>query len=373
MQFGDITGKQSVKAALIKRIKSGQLPHAQLFSGPAGSGKLALALATVQYMMCKNPTDEDSCGQCPACAKNRKLIHPDVHFSFPVVPKKSGAKPISDEYIELWREAVTSQPNMSYFDWMTRIGAENKQGNITKEECRSIIQKLALKPFESEEKVLIMWLPEYLGKEGNSLLKLIEEPPAKTFFILITENPDNILPTILSRTQMTRIPAYSLDEIRSFVLQTNPDADADAIAFLAGGDINAAAKLLESTDNDLTEVFQNWMRLCFRKDVPGLMKWSDETGAKGRENIKNFLQYGMSIVREAMAHKMIPDYTIRLGKNEQQFVANFSGVLQFTNIEVLYEGLNDGISQIERNANPKLTLFQLSLKLRDTFMAAKKA
>ncbi|MFT7591565.1 MAG: DNA polymerase-3 subunit delta' [bacterium] len=373
MKFVDIIGKDNDKQLLLAKLRNNAIPHAQMITGKPGCGKLAMVLAMVQYQLCEQPTESDSCGACKACVKIEKLIHPDVHFSFPVIPKKSGTKPISNDYLEDWRKAILENPHLSYIDWMQAIGAENKQGNITKEECKSILQKLSLKAFESNQKVLILWLPEYLGKEGNSLLKLIEEPPANTFFYLVTENIDAILPTIVSRTQITNIKPYSNQEIEKYLSTHHPESDSSTIAFLANGSINAAQKYTAHTDADLTESFKAWMRLSFRRDVPKLMVWSDEMGAKGRENIKNFLRYSLGIIREILAYKSIPNYTIRLNKDEQQFVMNFSDVVQFANIEVLYNGLSTCIGQIERNANPKLTLFQLSLTLRDSFIETQKA
>ncbi len=373
MKFQDIQGKNTLKNQLVQQLTSGTIPHAQLFSGAEGSGHLSVAFAWTQYLMCQQPNGTDSCGTCGSCVKVAKLIHPDVHFSFPVVSKKSGSKPTSNDYMEEWRNAVIANPHMSYTDWMDHIGAENKQGNITKEECRSIIQKLSLKAYENGPKVLLIWLPEYLGKEGNSLLKLIEEPPAETYFIFITENIDNILPTILSRTQEVRIPSYTNEEVSTFITKTYPDADLDTVVFLADGDLNTAIHLANHQEEGLGEVMQRWMRLCFRRDVPGLMKWSDELGGKGRENIKHFMEYALKLVREVLAAKTIPEYKPRLNESESEFVMNFSRVIHFANIEVVYDGLNKAHYQIERNANPKLTLFQLSLQIRNSFMQNKQS
>jgi DNA polymerase III subunit delta' len=373
MKFEDIIGKEDEKSQLTSRVDANAIPHAQLFASKTGSGSLPLVLAMVQYLMCEERRDGDSCGTCRACVKATKFIHPDIHFSFPVVSKKSGTKPVSNDYLDVWRTSLLSNPNMSYIDWMQDIGAENKQGNITKEECRSIIKKLSLKAFEGRFKVLIMWLPEYLGKEGNSLLKLLEEPPEHTYFFLVTENPDAILPTILSRTQITHIKLFSNKEVQEYISVNYSEVDASTMAFLAQGNLNSAQKFCAQGDSFLAESFKTWMRLSFRRDVPKLMAWSDEMGSKGRENIKNFLSYGLGIVREILAFKTIPDYTVRLNEEEQHFVSNFSDVIQFANIEVLYNGLSEGISQIERNANPKLTLFQLSLSIRDSFYETQKA
>ena len=281
MKFVDIIGKQEDKQLLLAKLQNNAIPHAQMFIGNAGCGKLAMVLAMVQYQLCEQPSESDSCGLCKACIKIEKLIHPDLHFSFPVIPKKSGTKPISNDYLEDWRKAVIENPHLSYIDWMHTIGAENKQGNITKEECKSILKKLSLKPFESAQKVLIIWLPEFLGKEGNSLLKLLEEPPENTFFYLITENIDAILPTIVSRTQITNIKPYTSQEIEKYISVNHPEADYETIAFLANGSINSAQKYAAHTDTDLTESFKTWMRLSFRRDVPKIMAWSDDMGGKG--------------------------------------------------------------------------------------------
>jgi DNA polymerase III subunit delta' len=210
MQFVEVSGNKNLTSKLKVEVQSGRIPHARLFSGGEGDGKLRLALAYVQYLMCEQRTPQDSCGTCKACVKNAKLIHPDVHFSFPTIPKKSTDKPVSNDYLSQWRESVLKDQHLNVLEWLNFIGAENKQGNITAEECKSIISKLSLKPFESDSRVLLMWLPEYLGPIGNSLLKIMEEPPSKTYFVLVTEKIDHILPTILSRVQI-RIKKFEMN------------------------------------------------------------------------------------------------------------------------------------------------------------------
>jgi len=186
MLFSEISGNEKLIAKLKLEVQTGRIPHARMISGHEGDAKLRIALAYVQYLMCENRTDNDSCGVCKACVKNVKLIHPDVHFSFPVVPKKPNDKPTSNDYLTEWRKAVLSDQHLNLVDWLNTINAENKQGNITAEECKSILSKLGLKPFESDKRLLLMWLPEYLGGVGNSLLKIMEEPPDKTYFVLVT-------------------------------------------------------------------------------------------------------------------------------------------------------------------------------------------
>ena len=271
MQFQSITGQKETKEQLVQMVQHNRLSHALLFLGKEGTGALQLALAFAQYIVCKPKPPEtdlfaapepesqkskvkinDSCGICPACKKANELIHPDIHFSYPVITKKPGEKPISTDFIKEWREFIVTNPYGNVYDWLQFIGAENKQGNITAHECNDIIRKLNLKSFESEYKILIMWLPEFLGKEGNKLLKLIEEPPPNTLFILIAENEDLILPTILSRTQLVKIPLLTNMEVE-VALELNAGVKiekAQQIAALAEGNYREALQLLQHADDD---------------------------------------------------------------------------------------------------------------------------
>ncbi|HHS96139.1 MAG TPA: hypothetical protein ENJ45_06070, partial [Phaeodactylibacter sp.] len=225
MLFDQVIGHRTLKAQLCRMAQNAQIPHAQIFFGPEGCGKLALALAFAQYVLCKNKSEADACGQCSACIKAEKLIHPDIHFSFPTV----GTKMTSNHYLPQWRDALSQNPYLHANQWLQFIGAENKQGNINVDECNNIIKKLSLKTFEADYKIMIIWLPEYLGKEGNRLLKLIEEPPEKTLFILVAENQERILPTILSRCQLLKVYALSDDEIKSALQQKYPQASQDRL------------------------------------------------------------------------------------------------------------------------------------------------
>lgn len=216
MRFKDIIGQEAIKHKLIQTVKDNRVSHAQLFLGPEGSGSLALALAYAQYINCEGKTEDDSCGECASCRKYSKIIHPDLHFSFPFFAK--GAKETSLDYIVEWRKAFL-ETLLSLDAWRDEVKADNKQANINIAECHQIIQGLSLKPFEAEYKVLIMWLPEYLGKNGNSLLKLIEEPAQKTLFLLVAQNQDQILTTILSRAQLVKINRPKEEDIVSYLMQ----------------------------------------------------------------------------------------------------------------------------------------------------------
>src|SRR5450432_3964513 len=212
MSFKNVIGQAAVKQRLVELVKGNRLSHALLFLGNEGSGALPLALAFAQYVVCEDRST-DACCSCPSCIKAQRLIHPDIHYSYPVIPKKPGDKPVSTDYGAEWREF---------------IGAENKQGNITAQECADILRKLSLKSFESGYKILILWMPEYLGNEGNKLLKLIEEPPADTLFILVAENESLILPTIVSRTQLVKIPALETKDVEEALIDRNETAPGTA-------------------------------------------------------------------------------------------------------------------------------------------------
>ena len=294
MRFSDIIGQSAVKHRLRRMADGGRLPHAQLLLGPEGSGKLALAMAYAQYVLCTDRKDGDACGKCPSCIKAGKLVHPDLHFSYPTV----GSKMTSEAFLPQWRSAIAENPNLNANEWIQHIGAENKQGNITKEECVSIIRKLSLKTFESTYKVLIMWLPEYLGKEGNRLAKLIEEPPERTLFILVAERQELILNTILSRCQIVNVRGLNDEDIQAGLAQKHVGQDQAArIAYLANGNYNEALKLVHHSENDHAQLFLQWMRNGYQGNPVKMVEWSENFAGQGRENQKHFLQYALHFLR----------------------------------------------------------------------------
>ena len=253
MEFRQIVGQEKTKQLLLGMGRSDRMPHAQIFLGPTGCGKLALALAFAQYVLCIDKQENDSCGKCTNCIKSAKLIHPDIHYSYPTV----GTKVVSTNLLTEWRSAILEDAYMDVNQWLHHIGAENKQGNINKDECVSIIKKLSLKIFEGSHKILIMWLPEYLGKEGNRLLKLIEEPPENTLFILVAEEQEKILNTILSRCQIVKINRLQDEQIVQYLANEKgvDEAKASSVAHLADGDLGSAKKLLDNTENNNALLF----------------------------------------------------------------------------------------------------------------------
>ncbi|MEL6923112.1 MAG: hypothetical protein AAFO94_03620 [Bacteroidota bacterium] len=361
MQFKDIIGQQAVKQSLLSMVQSNRMPHAQLFLGPEGSGKLALALAFAQYLLCTDRSSTDSCGVCRHCRRAAKFIHPDLHFTFPVV----GSKITSSHYLKEWRLALSENIYLNVNQWLQGIGAENKQGNINKDECVQIIHKLSLKSFESEYKILILWLPEYLAKEGNRLLKIIEEPPENTVFLLVAENADLILNTILSRCQLVKVRPLS-DEDLAKALEAKkglPTEAAQGIAQITEGNYNEALQLAERKQNNNAELFLDWMRKCYLGNGVQLVNWVEKFATLGRENQKHFFRYALHFMREYLKLKMVGQQAVRLQSNELRTANNLLKVIGFDQVEKITMLFDESYYHIERNANPKVLLLDASIQL----------
>ncbi|MCR9285955.1 MAG: hypothetical protein NXI23_01050 [Bacteroidetes bacterium] len=369
MQFNHVIGQSLVKKSLRQMVDGDRIPHALIFLGPAGCGKLALAMAFAQYLLCDNKAEGASCDKCANCIKASKLIHPDVHYSFPTI----GTNVKSDQFLPEWRKAIDENPYLNVNDWLQRIGAENKQGNINKEECLNIIRKLSLKTFESKNKVLIMWLPEFLGKEGNRLLKLIEEPPENTNFILVAENSDLILNTIMSRCQIVKINQLSDEEVVEGLKSKKgiSEEKAHSLAYLSDGNFNEALKLLEQDENDNANLFLEWMRKCYIGNGPDLVSWVEGFAKIGRENQKQFLRYGLHFMREYMTVKMTNNTVVRLRGKELQTANNLTKVIEFDQIEQIVQLFTDCSYYIERNANPKILFLDASIQLNQILKTKK--
>jgi len=361
MLFSDIIGQESVKQRLRRMASGGRMPHALLLLGPPGTGKLALALAMAQYVLCRQRSAEEACGQCSSCKKASKLIHPDVHFAYPTI----GSKATSEDYLPQWREALSERSYLNANEWLQRIGAENQQGNITKEECVGIVKKLSLKTFESDHKVLILWLPEYLGKEGNRLLKLIEEPPEQTLFLLVAENQELILNTILSRCQIVNVKPVADEAVEQGLIKAGlPEEKARSTAYLANGNFREALRLSEEPDNDNAQLFLDWMRNGYRGDPIKMVKWSESFAKRGRENQKHFLRYALHFLRELCLLKVAgPDARLRLQEQEAASAKKMADVLELEQAEQLSRLFSDCAFAVERNANPKVLFLDASIKM----------
>lgn len=363
MLFSQVIGQSSAKSILKRMADNDRIPHALLLLGMPGSGGLPLALAFAQYVLCENRSDGESCGICKSCQKAAKWVHPDLHFAFPTV----GTNATSDQFLENWRKALADNPYLDVNNWLQLIGAENKQGNINKDECALIMRKLSLKIFEGSYKIMLIWLPEYLGKEGNRLLKLIEEPPDKTLLILVSENQDLILNTILSRCQLVKAPALSDEEVEQGLIDLKgmPLEKARPIAQLAGGNFNEALHIAVQPESDNSSLFLDWMRKCYTGNGVELVNWAEEFAKKGRENQKQFLQYALHFMREYLTLKMAgadSGLDVRLLPKERTTAENLTKVIGFDQIGRIVGLFDDCAFAIERNANQKLLFLDASIK-----------
>ena len=392
MQFKNIIEQKETKDQLVQMVQHNRLSHALLFLGKGGSGALSLAMAFAQYIVCekvngKNPSNTsgaslfgeitnvenphapqfDSCGVCSGCTKANQLMHPDIHYSYPVITKKAGTPPLSSDYIKEWREFFTAQPYGNVFDWLQFIKAENKQGNITAEECNDINRKISLKSFESEYKILIIWMPEYLTKNGNKLLKLIEEPPPNTLFMLVAENEELILPTIISRTQLVKIPLLTNAEIEG-ALEQNHELTTDKakqIAALSEGNYREALQLLQQVEDDWQLILREWLNMLVKKNLAGQVKWIDEMSKQGREKQKQFLKYFTHLLEQAIRLRSIPSLVIISDtvNTEQDFALRLNKLCSIPQQEAIINELDKASYYVERNANAKMLFHALSIKL----------
>ncbi|MCB0608050.1 MAG: hypothetical protein H6562_01465 [Lewinellaceae bacterium] len=361
MLFSEVIGQREAKQLARQMVEGDRLPHAVLLYGSPGGGSLALALAFAQYVLCTDRRPDDACGECANCRRSSRMIHPDLHFSFPV----TGANVTSDDHLVQWRAALAQNPYLEVNDWLQLIGAENKQGNINKEECNRIIHKLSLKSFEDNYKILLMWLPEYLGKEGNRLLKLVEEPPENTLFLMVSENTELILPTILSRCQLIKVPPLS-DEAVAGGLQDRGLAagtEAQAIARLANGNFNEAIQMAARQEGDNAKLFIEWLRKCFRGHGVEMVNWSEKLAALGRENQKNFLLYGLHFLREYLALKFTGESEVRLRGEELSTAGKMIPIIGLEQLEKLTHLFSECVYHIERNAHPKILFLDASIQV----------
>jgi DNA polymerase-3 subunit delta' len=369
MLFQDVIGQTEVKGHLQEMVHQNRISHALLFLGKEGNGALPLAIAFAQYMVCQqvkeNPGATDACGACAPCLKAKPLMHPDIHFSYPVIPKKPGDKPVSTDYMGEWREFISQYPYGNVYDWLQFIGAENKQGNITAQECNDILRKLTLKSWESQFKILILWMPEYLGNEGNKLLKLIEEPPADTLFILVAENESLILPTILSRTQLVRIPALHTNEVADALVSRagTPVEQARQVAPLAEGNYREALQMMRHAEEDWQSLLREWLNAIVKTGPIAQVKWVEEISKLGREKQKQFLRYFNHLLEQAIRVKVLEDKQLPLPANEQDFALRLNKIADFAQQEAIIEELDKATYFIERNANAKMLFHALTIKL----------
>ena len=365
MRFSEIPGNQAIKQKLIKSVKTGRVSHAQLFLGEDGSASLALAWAYAQYLSCQNKL-EDSCGNCPSCLKFEKMAHPDVYWVFPVTTGKV-THPTSDHFISEFRELFLKNPYSTESQWYTHLGTENKQGFISVKEAKVLSKKISLKTYEGNYKLILIWHAEKMHTAtANKLLKQLEEPPQKTIFILLTPHQEQLLTTITSRLQITKIGAISDAEMRDFLADKSAGVEVQNQAVhLSEGNISRALRLLNKDElsEENTKRFQQWMRLSYQENILGLTDWVDEIGKIGRERQKAFLQYALHMVRESLVRNFASNDLQRLRGEEQDFTQKFSPFIHENNVLELIEVFEKAHYDIVRNASAKILFMDLSLQL----------
>ncbi len=367
MLFSNVVGQRAAKEGLLKMWQSDHFPHALLLAGPEGTGGLSLGLALAQYIFCENKKNYDSCGECPSCNRVARLEHADLHISFPTIPPKPGTKAMSRYFIQDFREFVSQSPYGTTYDWLQFINAENKQGNITAEECREIIDALNLKSYEGGKKVQVIWRPEYLGKEGNILLKLIEEPPADTIMILIAESSEDILPTILSRTQLVRLAPINAQDIADGLESRSMAESKKAlqIGHIANGSFTEALRLVRHAENDLFPELRQLFNIIFTNNGLGITKFADEWSKSGREQQKNFLHYVIQLLEQAIRARYIPEGSITLPKDEAEFARKLAGMnIGHEALSGMVDTITDTIYYIERNAHSKTQLHAMCIRMQ---------
>ncbi len=364
MLFKDVLGHNNIKRTLINTVKENRISHAQMFLGQEGTGNLAMAIAYAQYICCTDKHEHDACGVCNSCKKFNKLIHPDLHFVFPI----GDAKETSDTFLAKWREKVIENPYLNPAQWYAHLGIQNKQGSIHRKESDVIIKKLSMKTYEAEYKTMIIWCPETMNTtSANKLLKILEDPPPKTLFILVASNTDHILPTILSRTQIIKIPRID-DESMQLALKNTFQLDKNEtqnIIHLANGNYLTAINLINSDDEYRYnfDMFVQMMRLSYSSKVFEIYQWIDEMTSNGREKLKQYLQYTLRMVRENFITGFNTPSIVYLTDNEKNFSAKFSEFINERNACAITNELNKAFRHIEMNANNKLVFLDLILKL----------
>ena len=368
MQFKDVVGHSDIKKALIHEVEVGRVSHAQMLLGPEGAGKLPLAIAFAQYLLCDNPNGTDSCGVCPHCLKMKALVHPDLHFVFPVVASKAEKVGSSKDRLKEWNEFVLKQPYFNLKQWQQSTDEMGKNAAIGVEESREILKRLALKSYSGKYKVMIIWLPEKMNAQStDKLLEPLEEPPEKTIFLLLSDNAEYILPTILSRTQIIRIPSLGVDEIGAYLTETYrvEAGAANSAASLSQGNMAEAIEILQGAKSQhlFFDLFVKMMRAAYMANPIELMNVSDEAAGLDKENQKNFVKYGLHIFRESIILNYMKGELVNLRDEERGFLEKFARFINNQNITELLDEFNQAHYHLERNANAKILFSDVMIKL----------
>jgi len=366
MMFSTFYGKNNLKSKVLNLYNTKRVPHALLFNGSEGSGAFQLAMSLAQLLLCQEPSLSDSCGKCSSCVKVEKMMHPDVHFSFPIQLSQTNKTNISDDLLDLFLEMISEFSFFSTEIWNDKMGNKNKQGVIGTKESQQIIKKLALKSYEGGPKILLMWLPEEMNQQAaNKLLKLIEEPPKNTYLLFISEKKENLLSTIKSRLQTIDVPNYRDEEITQILMEKFDcsESQAQTISSNSFGNMSIAVQCIKNeTQRDAyLSPFINWMRLCYTRNIADTIDWVDANSKEGREYIKGLLMYSLEMFRKCILGHYLIDIK-NITQDQKQFLKKFMPFINHKNIVQFSQVINDAHFHMERNANPKILLLDVSIQ-----------
>lgn len=369
MHFSDVIGQEETKNRLRRQMEEERVPHAQLFCGPEGCGKLPTALAFASALLCQNRQGGEPCGTCPDCKMTAALSHPDLHFVFPVFKRKGqSGEANSDQYLTEWREQIGETPYFDRITWLRRIGVENQQSLIGVGDSDLILRKLSLKAGRGGYKIMIIWLPEQMNlPAANKLLKILEEPPAETVFLLVSDHPDRLLPTILSRTQRVDFPKLTDEQVTAALIARNAlqPEDAKVVARLSEGNyIRALQQLRVDEDSALFfDMFVLLMRLSYMRKIKDMHEWSEQVAQWGRERQKNFLEYAQRLIRENFVYNFRRPELNYLTRQESDFATRFARFVNERNVIGIMDELALAQRDIEQNVNPRMVFFDFALKM----------
>lgn len=367
MLFAEIPGLQEIKNSLVASYTNNHIAHAQLFNSKVGGGGLPMALAFATYLLCKDKQENDACGACPNCQKMSRMVHPDVHFFYPKpsVPKSSEYERQYAEVLKKWREFAVSKPYSDIDDWVNFNGYENKNVLISKEDSRQLIRTVSMKSFEGDFKILIIWYPEFMHPSAaNGILKVLEEPPTQTIYLLVSYAYDNLLATIKSRTQIFNIPPFKEDSIKRYLIEKkNADPDmAEKIGRLSGGSLGKAIYELDHAGSVAYQKFQNWMRICLSGDFTEMVKLTDEFNQSTKPAQRNELEFAISLIRESILSQTGDGRLMSREGEEGVFIKKFGGFASQEALEKIYFKMGECLAHLQRNASPKITFMNLSLE-----------
>lgn len=376
MMFSAFSGKKNIKSQILNLVNSHRVPHAILFNGSEGSGAFQLAMSLSQILLCNNPSISDSCGSCPSCVKVKKMMHPDLHFSFPIQLSQTNKTTISDDLLDLFLEMISKSSFFSKELWSEKMGNKNKQGIIGTKESQQIIKKLSLKSYEGGAKILMMWLPEEMNQQAsNKLLKLIEEPPKNTYLLFVSEKKEQLLATIQSRLQTIEVPDYSDQEINQILIDQYQlsEKESKTISAISFGNMSKAIQCIENENQKdiYLSPFINWMRLCYTRNIADTIDWVDLNSKEGREHIKGLLLYALEMFRKCI----MGNYSIKLNnitEEQKKFLEKFMPFINHKNIVQFSQVVNDAHFHMERNANPKILLLDVSIQFFRLLKTTKK-